>query len=427
VERAALLLFAVGVAAAPPPRAYDVDHYDVKIAPDIGAKSLNGEVSIQFHSATDGLDSLELDAGALHVTSVVEDFASLRFERRGELLVVQLGNPVRLGQERAISIRYDAGPAAGLSFFEDQVYSAYFTSHWMVCDDRPDDRATLRLTISAPASAKVAASGRLVKTHREGPRAISEWRQDAEVPPFVFGFAVGDFVESMVQSDRVKLRYLGKNDTNTLRKIFQNTAPALRFLSEKSGMPYPGTTYTQILARREPKQEAAAFTLLPEDYGQTLLSHPDDLWLLVHEFAHQWYGIGIACRDWSDFWLNEGLATFLADVFLEQQFGRERYQHEVEEARRIYEQLKLAGRDRPLSFHGWNTAREAGGQLPYYKGAWVLHLLRMQMGEDAFWRGLRVYTKDNWGRAVTSRDFQKSMEAASTMNLSDFFDLWVYH
>jgi aminopeptidase N len=51
----------------------------------------------------------------------------------------------------------------------------------------------------------------------------------------------------------------------------------------------------------------------------------------------------------------------------------------------------------------------------------------MQMGEDAFWRGLRVYTKDNWGQAVTSRDFQESMEAASTMNLSDFFDLWVYH
>ncbi|HYL35973.1 MAG TPA: M1 family metallopeptidase [Bryobacteraceae bacterium] len=429
---ALFLFFTLRVSAAPPPRPYDVDNYDVKIAPDLGAKRLEGEVTIRFHSIVDGLDSLELDAGALDVREVLEDSAGLRFERRGELLIVQLSKPVHLGEEPEITVRYNAGPAAGLNFFEDQVYTAYFTSHWMVSNDRPEDRATLRLVITAPASAKVAASGRLIKTRREGSHSVSEWRQDAEVPPFVFGFAAGDFAENSAQANRVKLRYLAtrspqsKNDAAALKKIFQNTAPALRFLEEKSGMPYPGPTYTQILARGDPKQEAATFTLLPEEYGKTLLSKPDDLWLLVHELAHQWYGIGIACRDWSDFWLNEGLATFLADGFLEQQFGAERYQHEIDDARATYEKFKADGRDRPLSFHGWNVAREAGGSIPYYKGAWVLHLLRQQMGEDAFWRGLRVYTKDNWGRATTSRDFQKSMEAAAATNLAEFFNMWVY-
>jgi aminopeptidase N len=113
-------------------------------------------------------------------------------------------------------------------------------------------------------------------------------------------------------------------------------------------------------------------------------------------------------------------------VFLEQQFGHERYQREIQESRERYEKLKAEGRDRALSFHDWNTPDQASGDIPYQKGAWVLHLLREHMGEDAFWRGIRVYTKDHWGGQVTSQDFQKSLEAASAISLKDFFDTWVY-
>ncbi len=413
--------------AAPPPRPYDVEHYDVRIEPDLAARQLTGEVTIQFHSIADGLETLEFDAGALKVLAVVEDFASLRFERNGELLAVHPIRPVRLGEVRRITVRYEAQPAQGLGFFDNQVWAGYFTSHWMVCNERADDRASLRLVISAPAGMKVAASGRLVSTHRDRRRSISEWTEDAEVPPFVFAFAVGDFVESSAQEDQVKLRFLGPpTGAKNLSKIFHETSSALRFLVDKSGTLYREKNYTQALLRNGPEQEAALFTLLPESYGQTLISHPEDLWLLVHELAHQWYGIGIACRDWSDFWLSEGLASFLADVYLGEKFGPERYAAEIGRAQKNYEQLKAEGKDRPLSFHAWTVPKDAGGRLPYDKGAWVLHLLRQQMGEDAFWRGLRVYTKDNWGKQVTSRDFQKAMEAVTDTPLSGFFETWIY-
>ena len=415
------------VPAAPPPRPYDVEHYEVKIEPDMAARRLKGEVTIQLHSIVDGLDALELDAGSLQVSAVVEEFANLRFERSGELLVVHPDKPIRLGEVRRITVRYGAQPAPGLSFFDNQVWAAYFTSHWMVCDERAEDRATLRLLLTAPAGMKVAASGHLVNTHRQGSASVSEWRHDTDVPPFVFAFAVGDFAESAAQEDQVKLRYLGPaGEVRDLAKIFHETGSALRFLTDKSGTPYREKTYTQALLRNGPEQEAAQFTLLPESYGQTLLSHPDDLWLLVHELAHQWYGIGIACRDWSDFWLSEGLATFLADVYLGEKFGPQRYAAEIGRAQKTYEQLKADGKDHPLSFSGWNLPRDAGGRLPYEKGAWVLHLLRQQMGDDAFWRGLRVYTKDNWGKQVTSRDFEKSMEAVTDTSLAEFFQTWVY-
>jgi aminopeptidase N len=414
------------IIAAPPPRPYDVEHYDVKIQPDIAAKRLSGEVTIRFHTLVDGLETLELDAGSLHVTAVVEEYMNQPFERQGPLLMVQLVRRVRIGEVRKLTIRYDAEPANGFEFYPDQVYTAYFTSHWMVANDRPDDRATLHLSISVPQNLKVAASGRLVSTHRDGQRSVSEWTQDAEVPPFTFGFAVGDFEEQTEQSDSVKLRYLGPRGSRNLAKTLEGTRQALRFLAEKTGQAYPEKTYTEVLASGSPAQEMAQFTLLSAKYGETLAAHPDDLWLLAHELAHQWYGIGIACRDWSDFWLNEGFATFFADAFLDQQFGHERYQQEIDKSRQIYEKLKAEGRDRALSFHDWTTDKQAGGEIPYQKGAWVLHLLRQQMGEDNFWRGMRVYTKDHWGGQVTSHDFQKSMEAASATSLKDFFDTWVY-
>ena len=414
--------------AVPPPRQYDVDHYDVHLQPDLTAKRLAGEETIEFHSVADGLDTIELDASALNVSAVVEDFASLPFERRGELLIVHENKPVRLGEERKLTIRYEARPTRGLKFFDDQVWAAYFTSDWMVCNERADDRATLRLAITENKGLGVAASGRLMTVETLGLFRVSEWEQTDEVPPFVFGFAVGNFAESSAQEDKTKLRLLGPPSmAKDLPRIFHETGSAFRFLVEKSGMPYREKTYTQVLLHDGPEQEAAELTLLPEKYGQTLLSKPDDLWLLVHELAHQWYGIGIACRDWSDFWLSEGMASFLADVYLGEKFGQARYDREIEQARTGYEQAKADGKDRPLSFRDWNLPREAGGRLPYNKGAWVLHLLRREIGEEAFWRGLRVYTKNNWGKQVTSRDFEKAMESVTDTPLEQFFATWVYH
>lgn len=389
--------------AAQLPRNYGVEQYEVAIRPDLAAKRILGEVTIHFQSRIDRLDALELDAGDLEIASVFDGGVRQWFERKGRLLIVVLATPARPSEHRSIAIRYQAGPAKGLVFFPDQVYTSSIASDWMVCSDRPDERAALRLSIAAPGNLKVAATGRI----------------DTPAPPYLYGFAVGAFDESTSEVNGVKLRVLGRASVSEL------TVAAMRFLSERTGKPYPGSTYTQVLVHGDTIEEAAGLTFLPESYGEKLSKTPDDLWLLARELARQWYGVAITSRDWSDFWLGEGLATFLADAFLEQRFGKQRYEREIERSRQIYETLKADGKDRPLSYGDPETRQQAGGEIPSHKGAWVLYQLRRQLTDEVFWRGLRLYTDKYWGRPVTTEDFEKSMATAARKDLTKFFDRWV--
>src|SRR5579863_3315807 len=131
--------------AAQPPRPYGVESYDVRLAPDLAAKRMAGEVTIRLASRIDRLDGVELDAGDMEIVSVKEGQATRYFERKEKALIVVLESPAYKGDRRTLTIRYTAVPAKGLVFFPDQVYTSYFTSDWMPCDERPDDRATFRL------------------------------------------------------------------------------------------------------------------------------------------------------------------------------------------------------------------------------------------------------------------------------------------
>jgi len=84
------------------------------------------------------------------------------------------------------------------------------------------------------------------------------------------------------------------------------------------------------------------------------------------------------------------------------------------------------GGDRSLVFPDWDRPTSADRTLVYHKGAYVLHQLREKLGEDAFWDGIRDYTRTFFGKSVTTSDLQAAMEESSGTDLSPFFDEWVY-
>ena len=146
--------------SAAPLALYTVGNYDVSLRPDLANRLLYGEAKIQVisRSSTD-ISALQMDAGGLRIVSVLEGTSSQYFERDHSMLVVVLKNPLRGDTPRTITVRYEAGPAPGLKFFPDQIYTS-ITSDWMPCNCGPRERATLHLTIAGPPGTTAAGSGR---------------------------------------------------------------------------------------------------------------------------------------------------------------------------------------------------------------------------------------------------------------------------
>ena len=312
-------------------------------------------------------------------------------------------------------------PAFGLVFNaeREQVYTVFSTSQWMIALDDPDARATLRLRLTIPREWKGAASGRHVSRRLSGPdKQLIEWRQDRPVPTYTFGFAVGGFSEVTEIAAGVTLQYLGRGfSAEDLRRVFDESARMIAFFAERAGVAYPGTTYSQALVARTAGQEMAGLSIVSEEYGRAVMADPSVSGLIAHELAHQWWGNMVTCHAWTEFWLNEGFATFMAAAYREQRFGREAYLADIASMKARYEQVRARGNDRPLVFPNWDRPTADDRTLVYQKGGYVLHELRELIGDAAFWSGIRRYTVEHFGKSVTSADVRAAMEQASGKDL----------
>jgi aminopeptidase N len=416
----------------------DVLDYSATIEPDIANKSVKGSVFIRVIPAS---NVVEFNCGDLTIDSVTENNTPLQFSVNDHKLRVSLAAVKGRGKSkgryqsqiknpREIEIKYHGAPRWGIRFFPDrqQVHTIYSTSQWMVCVDDPADKATVTMKLMLPATLTAVANGELV-SQRELPnnKRVTEWRQRSPIPTYIFGFAAGPFRVVKQKHKNVELQYFATDYSETeVRRIFRDTPDMLDFFEDRAGVKYADKTYTQVLAAGGVEQEMSSFTALKEVYGKELLANEQDVWLGAHEFAHQWWGNMVTCRDWNHFWLNEGIATFIAAAYIEHRFGREAYLHEIETYRANYEKVRAAGKDKSLVFPDWLNPTREDRTLVYDKGAYVLHLLRAEMGEQNFWKGLRIFTRRHFGKSVVTTDFVAAMEEANGKSLKGFFGKWVY-
>lgn len=411
-------------------RAFDVIHYSLRLEPDIDQKSLVGKESIKLVARSANLSEVEFNCGQLTIDSVTEGETAQKFVRRENRVIISLSRPAKIGETREIKIDYHGSPRYGIRFFSDrqQVYTIFSTSQWMICIDAPDDRATFELDLVLPSQLSAVANGRLISKHSfSNNKTLHEWRQEASIPTYIFGFSVGRFRSVAQRHGHVELRYVSeKYSDDELRRIFRDTTDMFDFYESRAGVPYADRTYTQVLAAGGVEQEMSSFTALRETYGNDLLANERAIWLGAHELAHQWWGNMVTNRDWTHFWLNEGMASFMASAYKEHRFGRAEYLKDIEEYRLNYEKVRSAGKDRSLVFPDWNSPTREDRTLVYDKGAYVLHLLREELGEQAFWRGIRNYTQRYFGKSVTTPDLQRAMEEASKRDLKGFFGKWIY-
>ncbi|HCV95238.1 MAG TPA: aminopeptidase [Stenotrophomonas sp.] len=416
------------VARAAPARGFDVLHYQVALEPDITARRVRGQQTLQFR-ALQPLSMLALDAGQLTITSVTQDGRALSFAQGAQQVRIRFPAALAAGAQAQLQIEYEGAPPFGLEFApeREEVYTIFSTSQWMPSVDAPDERATLALSLTLPAGLLATGTGRTLpsRTLADG-RIEHRWRLDTPMPGYVYGFAAGRYQQANHQHGAIALRFLSvERSPAQLRSVFADTGDMLDFFAARAGLPYRGD-YQQALVARTIGQELAGVSLMSEDYGQAVLDDPGQTALMAHEAAHQWWGNRVTCASWQHFWLNEGMANFMTAAYLQHAQGEAAYQAQVDGWRKRLNALQAKGADHALVYAHWDAPSADDRAVVYRKGAYVLHLLRVELGEAAFWRGLREYTVANDGRAVVTADFQRAMEKAAGRSLQPFFQAWVY-
>jgi aminopeptidase N len=259
-----------------------------------------------------------------------------------------------------------------------------------------------------------------------GGRRRERWVEQSPHAAYLFGFAAGELARAGDEAVGVELVFLGAGETpQSLSRKLAPTASMLRFFSEKAGLPLPRSTYAQVVVPGSEAQEKSSFSILGTRQLDPILENPREDWVIAHELAHQWWGNSITCRDWSHFWLNEGLTSFMVAAFKERRWGRAAYDREIAlfEARR--RQAREAGWDVPLAYAGEYPSLALKRAVVYAKGALFLHALREELGDEAFWSGLRAYTRQHAGGSVESRDLQLAFERATETDLHALFAAWV--
>ena len=333
----------------------------------------------------------------------------------------------RATNENQVQIFYNGKPDRGLVFpSPGQAHTVYFTSEWMVCNDAPKDKAKFEIDLLIPSDKICIASGTLVKKVLKGEKVLYSWCQDYEAPTYAYGFVIGSFNHFDVKHRGISLNYYSKNHTSAeLETIFSTTSGMIDFFEERSGISYIQNSYSQILIGNH-YQEMSGFAVLDASYGELVLEDSTVTNLISHELAHQWWGNMITCESWNHFWLNEGFATFMSAAYNEYRFGKERYKSDISSYFAVYKTIRDSGKDKPLVFRNWSNTTKDDRNLVYFKGAYVLHLLRVELGEQKFWDGIKSYSQKYFGKSVNTPEFQKSMEEASGQSLDKFFYKWIY-
>lgn len=149
--------------------------------------------------------------------------------------------------------------------------------------------------------------------------------------------------------------------------------------------------------------------------------------LIAHELAHQWFGDKITCGSWQDIWLNEGFATYLSGLVIENIDGAANFKSwRQDKVGNITSQT--SGSVYVPAVDTTNVSRVFNSRLSYNKGSMVLHMLRKKLGEEAFFQSLQSYLTDpnfSYDYAKTE-DFKNKMSASSGVDLDEFFNDWIY-
>jgi aminopeptidase N len=443
----AILFVALHVRADEPyarSRDYDLQHSRIALRFDLDQKKVIGDVTHSLTILRDSTSKIIFDSAGLTIQNVTVNKSPAKFNTEDDKLIIPLTTAARAGEKFDVNIRYEAKPTKGLYFIlpdkdypdrPKQVWTqgeSEDTRYYLPTYDYPNDRLTTETILTVPASWLTVANGKLISVS-EAANGMQTWTWKESVPSstYLITIVAGELEEIKDKWRGMPVTYYApKGRGDRLSINYSHTPQMIELFSKKLGVDYPWEKYAQSMVddfvaggmENSSATTNTSSSLQHPKLAPEYLTGQDDL--ISHELGHQWFGDLVTCKDWGDIWLNEGFATFMETAWTESYFGKDQADYERwEAARQWLAQTNLY--DKPIVRHDFNDSGEFDGNA-YTKGGWVLYMLRNQLGEDAFYRGLKHYLEVNRGKNVVTADLAKAIEEATHVNVDQFFSQWLY-
>jgi len=407
---------------------YSVRRYDLAVDYRLDGNRLTGRATIAA-VAQEFLGSFALDLHGLTVTKVIVDGrAPAKFVHRGSRLEVRLVKPLEAGEQFTVVVGYHGHPApvpgvygeAGWEELDDGVIVAaqpHGAPSWFPCNDRPSDKASYVIAVSAPSDYYVVANGSLVSTRRHASTTTWVYEQPEPMAAYLATVQIGRYDVYELPCEVPMEVVIPHTRAGDLELAFGRQPEMLAVYTRLFG-DYPYSSYTVVVTDDKLEIPLEAQTL--SIFGSNFLT---DAWgaerLVAHELSHQWFGNCLTLSDWKDIWLHEGFACYAEWLWSEHSDRDSADLH----ARSHWERLNGLPQDLLLGDPGPDDMFD---DRVYKRGALLLHALRLTIGDQAFFDLLKTWVARHAHGSVDTEKFVALAELVTGRSLRDLFQEWLY-
>ena len=407
---------------------YRVTHYDLVLDYRPGRARLSGLATVSA-VANATLAEICLDFGTLRVDRAEVHGARVPYRHRAGKLRVRPPRPVPEGHPFAVVVRYAGTPQPVGSFWgalgwEELTDGAFVASQpigapsWFPCNDHPADKATYRITVTAPSQYTVVANGAL--SHRRTGAGTTTWSYDQRSPmsTYLATVQIGRYTRLDLAAGPVPQRAAVPRALLTRFGHDFARQPAMLAAFQRLFGPYPFEEYVVVVVADDLDVPLEAHGL--STFGA---NHVDGRRgserLVAHELAHQWFGNSLTVREWRHIWLNEGFAKYAEWLWSEESGGPAAAVH----AARSWATVAALPQDLRLADPG---VRRMFDNRVYERGGLTLHALRLTIGDEAFFALLRDWVASHRDGTVSTERFVATAARHATTPLNDLLTKWLY-
>jgi len=397
---------------------------------------IKGEIDFYFQALQADVSSiiLELNNNML-IDSIVVRNEPVDFEFISDFeFQINLNTALQQNEFDWLKIYYQGEPDQGTgfgAFVKDEhegvpiiwtLSEPYGAKYWWPGkNDLRDKIDSIDVVVTTPKEYRVASHGILVSETVNGDDKIYHWKHRYPIVSYLVAFAVTNYAQFTNYADLGDqqleiLDYVFPEDSATIAEQTWST-PAMVQLFDTLFTPYPF---------REEKYGHAQFSWGGGMEHQTMsfmgyYSHG----IRSHELAHSWFGNMVTLSSWHHIWLNEGFATYstgLSYEFMEDGFWFPIWKSDTRNAVVSEPDGSVYCEDTT------SVSRIFDPRLSYHKGAYVLHMIRWVIGDDAFFTAVRNYLNDPMlaYRFATNDDLKYHFETSCNCNLDEFYADWYY-